>query len=425
MEKELFCKLKKSLSELIQIPSVFSEPIKGAPRGKWVKEGIEYCLTLGKELGFTSVGQSRGVVGWLDVGEGEDFGILAHVDVVPAGEGWSEKPFGGVEKDGKIYGRGALDDKGPLLASMYAVHALLKEGKTPKKRIRVIIGGDEEGLPKSDSIYAINDKSAIDIYRESEVMPEVGFSPDADFPVINAEKGILTLVLTTQATDGISQMNCGERPNIVPNKARATLVNGEEIVASGVSAHGAHPDKGDNAIINLFKKLENLGYQDFKRYRELLSDVFGKGLGIDCEDQESGKLTLNLGIVEKKEDKFYFTINIRYPVTVKEEEVINKIKKVWKGEIIKESGALPLFVSKDDELVQKLLESYVEITGESAEPLAIGGGTYAREIPHGVAFGALFPGQVDNMHAPNEYIELELLEKTFEIYKRAIEKLCF
>ncbi len=425
MEKDLFDKLKNSLCELIRIPSVFSSPEKGAPRGRAVKEAISYCIKLGKELGFDGSGERGGVVGWLDVGEGEDFGILAHVDVVPAGEGWSVDPFCGEIIGDRIYGRGALDDKGPLLASMYAIYDLLKEGKTPKKHIRVIIGGDEEGFPKVDSPYAVNDKSAIDIYKESENMPYTGFSPDADFPVINCEKGILTLILSCPVSSNIVKLSGGERPNIVPNKAYAKLNNGKEIYTEGISSHGAHPERGENAIVKLFGELSELGYTEFTYLKELFSDVFGSKFGVNYEDEESGKLTLNLGMAEIKDGKLNLTVNIRYPVTVKENRVIEQIKSVFKGEVKKDSGALPLFVRKDDPLVVSLLESYNEVTGENAEPFSIGGGTYARELPHGVAFGALFPGQTDNMHQPDEYIEFDYLEKTFEIYKKAIEKLCF
>lgn len=425
MESVLFKKLTKSLQELIRIPSRFTVPEDGAPRGKEVKEAIEYCIKLGKELGFTSGNIKDGVVGWLDVGDGEDcFGILAHVDVVPEGENWSVDPYGGEIRDGKIFGRGALDDKGPLICAMYAVYALIKEGKTPKKKIRIIIGGDEEGYPKVNSPFALNDKSAIDVYKESEIMPSSGFSPDADFPVINCEKGILTLTLTCPVPCGIVDIRGGERPNIVPNKASATFLDGEIITAEGKSAHGAMPYNGINAITLLFKKLGNK-ISEFKKLSELFADVYGGGFGIDVEDKESGKLTLNLGVVEVKENKLALTVNVRYPVSFSYEEIINRISAIWKGEITVEDVKAPLYVPETDSLVQILLDSYNSIMGEEAKPLAIGGGTYARELPHGVAFGALFPNQEDKMHAPDEYVELSKLQKTLEIYKKAIERLCF
>lgn len=426
MEKEVFDKLIKSLCELIRIPSRFTVPEAGAPRGKAVKDAIDYCLSLGLELGFTSCGSKDGVVGWLDVGEGkESFGILGHVDVVPEGGGWSVDPYGGEISGGRIYGRGASDDKGPLLCSMYAVSALLKEGKVPKKRIRVIIGGDEEGFPKVQATYALNDKDAMDIYKENEDIPESGFSPDADFPVINCEKGILTLLLTCPIPNEIENIKGGERPNIVPNSASATLSSGEVITAEGKSVHGSMPYNGVNAVTKLFQKLESKGIQEFSLFRQLFEDVYGKGFEIDFEDEVSGKLTLNLGIVEIKDDKLVLTVNIRYPVSFSDKEIVNKISKIWNGEVIVCDHKAPLYVPEDDPLVQALLDSYNSVTGKNAKPLAIGGGTYARELAHGVAFGASFPEQDDVAHMPDEYVSFENLEKTFEIYKKAIEKLCF
>ena len=432
METTLFEKLKQSLIDFIKIPSVRSAPVDGAPCGIECKRALDYALDLGMALGFETSKNLDGLVGYLDLGKSEDtFGILAHVDVVPAGEGWTKDPFGGEIVDGKIYGRGSMDDKGPIVIIMYAIHELLKNGYTPKKRIRVILGADEEtgGNPTRTAW------ESIDKYLEYEKMPDIGISPDADFPVINAEKGILNVKLSIKAPDNVIDAHGGTASNIVPNKATMILSDdkgvddvtldvektdtGIKVTAYGKSAHGAKPYDGDNAII----KLLSYGLDD-ERF-DCLMNVHGIGLGINLFDDESGRLTVNVGTMEKVDDQLVFVLNIRYPVSVKSEEVVQKIKAKWQGtvEIIKDT--LPLYVPRDHYLVKTLLDSYNKVTGDNAEPIAIGGGTYARALPCGVGFGIMFPGDVDTMHAPDEYISFENIKKAFDIYYDAIKALCF
>ena len=433
MEKAYFEKLKNSLCEFIRIPSVRGEAIDGAPCGRECNEALNYALDLGLKLGFKKAQNLDGLVGYVEVGEGEEtFGILGHVDVVPAGDGWTKDPFGGVIEDDKIYGRGAMDDKGPIVIITYVINKLLEEGRVPKKRIRIILGADEEtgGNP------TVTSWESMDRYLLTEKMPDIGISPDADFPVINAEKGILNLRLTTTAPDSILDICGGTVSNVVPNKAIAVIKDyngvidrellaekcdtGIKISAFGKNAHGAKPYDGDNAITKLLTKL----FKTDERFN-MLVDVFGEGLGIDVSDDISGKLTVNVGTIKKVGNELEFVLNIRYPVSVKSEDVVQKIKAKWQGkvEVIKDS--LPLYVARDHYLVKTLLDSYNKVTGESAEPIAIGGGTYARALPLGVAFGIMFPGDEDTMHAPDEYITFENIEKAFEIYYEAIKSICF
>lgn len=424
MKKELLNELVKSLQEYIRIPSKFTTPEKGAPRGKYVKQSLEYALSLGKKLGFTDGEVIDGVVCWLEVGESEqDFAILCHADVVPEGNGWSVDAYGGEIIDGKVYGRGAIDDKGPTLCAMYAIYDLLKEGKKPTKKIRFIIGGDEEGYPKVNSPYAINDMDSIEIYKKYRPMPDIGFSPDADFPVIYAEKGILHLELSCKADEHIKEFFGGERANIVPNYA-SCVCGGKKIESAGISAHGSTPENGKNAIVGLLSKLAK-NYDFESRLYEYFKYTDGKGLNIDCKDEQSGALTMNIGVVRQENDILHFTVDIRYPVTKDKDEIINKIKSIWIGDVSVVMQKDPLYVPKDDILVKTLLESYQAITGDNSEPIAIGGGTYARDLKKGVGFGAYFPGEEEKAHMVDEYVKIENLEKVFEIYKLAIEKLCF
>ena len=432
MEKANFEKLKQSLVDFIKIPSVRGEKVEGAVCGIECKEALDYALDLGMQLGFEKSKSIDGLVGYLDLGAGDEtFGILGHVDVVPAGEGWTKAPFGGEIVDGKIYGRGAMDDKGPIVIILYAIHELLKNGYTPKKRIRIILGADEEtgGNPTRCAW------ESIEKYLETEKMPDIGISPDADFPVINAEKGILNIRLTMPAPQGVIDARGGVASNTVPNKAEITLqdyhinIDGLECVkadtgvvvtAKGRSAHGAKPHDGDNAIVKLLTKL----YPQNEQFASLIS-VYGEGLDIDTSDEVSGRLTVNVGTMEKVGDNLVFVLNIRYPVSVKSEDIVNKLKSTWLGtvEVIKDT--LPLYVPRDHYLVKTLLDSYNKVTGEMAEPIAIGGGTYARALPCGVAFGIMFPDDVDTMHAPDEFISFTNIKKAYEIYYEAIKRLCF
>lgn len=424
MKNEIIGQITKSLQKLVRIPSKFSTPKKGAPRGKYIKKALHTCVRIGKKIGFSEGGVIDGMVAWLDVGEGEEeFAVLCHVDVVPEGDGWSKKPYSGEILDGRIYGRGTADDKGPMVCAMYAISSLIKEGKTPTKKIRFIIGGDEEGFPKTDNPFALNDIDSIDVYKKRRPLPKIGFSPDAEFPVIYAEKGILHLELSIETNGDITNLNGGERANVVPNFASAEI-SGERVCAKGISAHGSTPEKGKNAIIELLNIAS--AKSDFaKKLYRLFAFTDGSGLGIDCKDIESGALSMNVGVVRTVNDNFVFTLDIRYPVTRKKDEIIQQIKSVWQGELKEIRHEKPLFVPKEDSLIKNLLESYQEVTGDKSEPIAIGGGTYARKLEKGVAFGALFPSQEDRMHMADEYVSIENIEKTYLIYKKAIEKLCF
>ena len=433
MDNTVFEKLKNSLCEFIRIPSVRGEAVDGAPCGAECNRALDYALNLGLSLGFQKAKNLDGLVGYLDVGKGEEcFGILGHVDVVPEGDGWTKEPFGGQVVGDRIYGRGAMDDKGPIVIIMYAIHKLLQEGLVPKKRIRLILGADEEtgGNP------TVTSWESMDRYLLSEKMPDIGISPDADFPVINAEKGIMNVRLSTKSPHSILYAQGGTATNIVPNYAEVVVTpehfvkvegltidksdTGIKISAKGRSAHGAKPYDGDNAIVKLLTTL----FPENEQF-SALADVYGKGLGIDTSDEESGRLTVNVGTVEKIDDNLVFVLNIRYPVSVKSEDVVKKIKQNWQGEVELVKDSKPLYVPRNHYLVKTLLDSYNLVTGGYAEPIAIGGGTYARALPLGVAFGIMFPGDVDTMHAPDEFISFANIEKAFDIYYEAIKRLCF
>ncbi len=422
-----------SLQNLLKINSVEDEPATLAPFGIGVRQALDYAIQLMQKLGLR-VKDGDGYYAWGEVGEGELFGILAHLDVVPEGDGWTYPPYGGEVHNGAIYGRGALDNKGPIIAVLYALNKLLDEGLIPKKRIRVILGCDEE-----------SGWLCMDRYQQVEEMPVTGFSPDADFPVINAEKGIVNYNITLKVNSNIVDFAGGHRANMVPDYAivkikganKELIVQAEQadmaveqedgltiIIAKGKSAHGAHPYLGDNAICKLFQLL-GYHYKEFGTLYKQFSQFDGAGLDLQLADIESGALTLNLGKAFLYEGLLNLSVNIRHPISFTKEYILEKLRATVAGDVQEEFYHLPLFVPKDNPLVVGLLKAYNDVTGEDAEPISIGGGTYARVLPLGVAFGPGLPGVPDTIHQADEHIDIDHFRLLTRVYYQAIKNLCF
>lgn len=422
--------LLKDTLELLSFDGEEGKPAPGAPFGEGNRQCLDWFLNKANSFGF-STKNLEGYCGVADVGDGEAFGILGHLDTVPVGDGWTHKPYGEIDGD-MIYGRGIVDDRGPMLACLYAVKSLLDEGLTPKKRIRFIVGCNEETGWK-----------CIKYYNTVEKMPDTGFSPDADFPVINCEKGIATITFE-KSYSGNVEIFGGTRPNVVPNVCTARIPDTADnlaiieksdleyevadgrivVTAHGKSAHAATPALGDNAIVKMLKVLSEIDV-DFKKIYTAFKTSDGKGAGLDLCDDVSGALTVNLGMISSHE-KLTFTINIRYPVTVKKSTIVDILDKCLYDFIIAHSEFQePLFVDKDDDLVKTLLATYNDVTGENLEAVAIGGGTYARALNHGVAFGPEFPGVPSSIHMPDERTPISTYMKVFKIYREAIKRLCF
>lgn len=444
---------------LLKIKSVLDEENQTdtAPFGVGVKEALEYMLNLGEKDGFT-VKNVDHVAGHIEMGEGEELlGILCHVDVVPEGDGWSSDPYGAEIRDGKIFARGAIDDKGPTMAAYYAMKVIKELGLSLNKRVRMIIGTDEE-----------SNWRCVNHYFEVEEMPTVGFAPDADFPIINAEKGIWDFAIVQapenqveQAAVNVVEFSSGRRMNMVPDYAVAkvetekaaevteayeqflqkhSLTGKAEISHTmvileleGVSAHGMEPNNGVNAGLYLGSFLADLDLDShattyFTFIRDyLFGDSRGNKLGVAYQDEITGELTLNAGklrYAKPADSSVGFTM--RYPVTYdweqgKETLTANVAKLQLQLESF--SNSAPHHVDKDSFLIQTLQKVYEEATGEKAELLSIGGGTYARSLKEGVAFGPLFPGREDIAHQKDEYMEIEDLLKAAAIYAQAIYEL--
>lgn len=422
---DMFDEALRALKKLVAIDSVQAPPCADSPFGEGVAKCLRAVADDAKNRGF-NVGLGDGYYVWAETGSGALFGVLGHLDTVPLGGGWHADPLGEI-KDGVFYGRGVLDDKGPMTLAFYAVLSLLEEGRKPKRRIRFIWGGNEESGWK-----------CIERYLQREEIPEEGISPDADFPVINCEKGVAHVRLTFAKPEEVVSIRGGERVNVVMPECRAKAYGehkcelaesvsdgATELVAHGAAAHGSTPFEGVNAGWKMLKTLADFS-PECGRLAALLCDHDGAGLGIKCRDEKSGALTCNMGIIDTDTKNIIVELDIRHPVDVPREDILNRLKAV-EGVKSVELTAFhdPLYVSPDDELVRALSDAYNACTGESAKPIAIGGATYARALPKAVAFGPVFPGEKSTIHMPDERQSLEKLRKIYDIYRASFERLLF
>ncbi len=400
------------LTKLIKIPSVEGEPEPNMPFGKNVNDALVLALDQLEKLGYKTANMD-GYCGYGTIGEGEKFDILMHLDVVPEGKGWLHDPYGGEFVDGKIYGRGALDDKGPVASVLYAIDRLITEGRTPKKQIRIILGCNEE-----------TGWRCMDHFMETEEFAPMGISPDGDFPVINCEKGIAHYVVTFPLPKTVANIVGGDRVNMVPDYAEITFADGKTMSAKGKSAHGSQPQLGENAILKILSALKDSA-PELYNFGQKLSSPFGQNIGLNMMDAESGNLTINLGTVKTDGDNVLFELDVRYPATQKVDTVTDILRQNCGGEIEIVYSHKPLYLAPDNELVKTLLNAYNKVTGENSKPIAIGGGTYARCLKLGCAFGPVFPDDEDCIHQPNEYIRLDSFVKMSDIYYEAFKNLLF
>jgi predicted dipeptidase len=435
--REMYKKdLLDDLKSLISIPSVLDALDDQFPFGKNINRALEKMLEICERLGFKTYYNEY--YGYAEVGIGEELiGVLGHLDVVPAGDlkQWDTNPFEGVIKDGKLYGRGAQDDKGPILAAMYGVKALVDEGIVLNKKIRFIFGLDEENLWRS-----------IDQYLENEEQPDYGFTPDSVFPMINAEKGLLQAKIICDEKSPIDLV-AGNAFNAVPEQATYTGEAKEALVevlesldyayeftedgieVIGIGSHASKPSEGINAITRLVEALSLIGYES--KSIQLINQVFnkkinGEGIINDCFDEVSGPLTVNLGKVEMNDFHQMIGLDIRIPVTFEKDIVVARLKEKVEpyGFSYHEYDYLEsIHIPKDHFMVEKLRKVFEDTTGLDSTPLSSGGATYARAIDNCLAYGALFPGDEKVEHKANEYIKIENLYKCVDIYSKTIESL--
>lgn len=441
--------LLQTLQESIRIPSVRETDASGAPYGAKIRQCLHHTLDAAEKLGF-SVSNMNDQVGWCEYGSGAEMvAVLGHLDVVPAGDGWCGNPFSGDIQDGKIYGRGSVDDKGPAIAALYALNALKESGLKLHRRIRILFGTNEE-TGAADMKYYL---------AHGGELPKMGFTPDGEYPVINGEKGIVNVTYQhSWRQDGpmyLTLLRGGEAPNVVPASAVAELKcssetaeqlcvglpdkvsctqipGGVRLEARGVSAHGSTPEEGENAIGRLLLALGALlpagETGDALRFlgEKIGMETDGSALGIALHDDVSGGLTLNLGTIQGDETGVRLCMNYRYPVTKQLEDCAPILQKAFESagfttaeQVHKKS----LYIPESSTLVQTLLGVYSQMTGLPAKPKSIGGGTYAKSLPNIVAFGPIFPGDEVREHKPDEFIEIEQLMKNAQIIAQAMYQL--
>jgi succinyl-diaminopimelate desuccinylase len=382
-------------------------------------------------MGFTTRSIDN-MAGFVEFGKGKKMvAALGHLDVVPPGDGWTGDPFIPVVTEARIVARGAIDDKGPVIACLFAMKALRAAGYEPPARIRLIVGLDEE-----------SGSSCMARYTRTEELPAAGFTPDASFPAIYAEKGILHLVFRMEEPVVLHcpggpvalQVCGGDRANVVPSRCSVNVTMGTETALSqvfaGVPAHGSTPDQGANAIAPAMDAVAKwLASQELSHpfvdffNRRIGRETDGHSLGIACTDEPSGALTFNAGVVEMDEDRTELVADIRYPVTADREDLLAKMRAVaapYGISVAVQSSQQPLHLDPASPTVATLTRIYREVTGRTEKPLSIGGGTYARSMPNIVAYGPGVEGEPEMAHKADEYMTLERLETCVRIYARAL-----
>ncbi len=448
-----------AVSRLVGVKSVREEPQPGAPFGPGPRAALDEAVKLCAELGF----ESRNYDNYVGIADLNDkptqLHILGHLDVVGEGTGWNTEPYTCVEKDGMLYGRGVSDDKGPVVAALFAMKAVRDMGIPVSKNVRLIMGTDEES-GSEDIAY----------YYSKEPFAPMAFTPDADFPVINIEKGHYHPDFGSQwemdtALPQVSTMTGGFRVNVVPPEAKAHIAGmtageirpllapveaksgakftltdesaGVTIHCLGKNAHAAMPEGGINAIQALLEVLAALPLADCASTRAIramqklfpFGDTRGKGLGIAQSDPESGELTLNLALMTLTETGFTAKFDSRVPICATRENCARVCEESLAAHGIRVTGAGEMtathVVEADSPLVRTLLDCYSAVTGVAdPKPIAIGGGTYVHDIPGGVAFGCDFPGFDPKMHSANEQASVENLLKSARIFALTIAELC-
>ena len=434
------------LQENLRIPSVQGPAEPGKPYGSAVRESLDHVLAAAEKLGFSTVNMD-GQLGWCEYGEGEEMvAVLGHLDVVPAGDGWSFDPWGGEIRDGRIFGRGTMDDKGPSIAALFALAALRESGLPIRRRIRLIFGCNEESGSGDMKYY---------LAHGGEI-PVMGFTPDGEYPVINGVKGIINVTYGREL-DQIGELKLlsihgGTAPNVVPASASAKLACPRELAeriarlsapklrytvteqglfveSEGVNAHGSTPELGENALGRLVLALDTLPLEGQTAQaihflaQTLGMETDGASAGIALSDDVSGKLTLNWGTLDVENGKLLMKINYRYPVTKRCDDCAPILDEKFAAAGFTKEAQLhkeKLYVPEDSSLIRTLMKVYREQTGLEGKPKSIGGGTYAKSLPNIVAFGPIFPGDEIREHKPDEFLELSRLMQNAQIIAAAM-----
>ena len=438
---KIYASMLADASDFLKLESLLSPALPNAPFGKAMRQTLDWFINKAKGYGLNAY-EKDGYYGVVEIGSGTDmFAYACHLDVVGVGTGWTVPAFDLTQKDGFLLGRGIVDNKGPAIAMLHVLKAIKDNGINLKHRVRLIVGCNEE----SGSL-------CLKKYAEVDEVPKFTLVPDADFPTIHSEKGILQVEFSVPVCDTfkskISTLTFGgANTNVIPEVASA-VVNGSNIVVNGVAGHAMAPHKADNAAWKLFKELANLCPCCKNVYSAICNHNASKTLGIDFKDETSGELTMALtkGSFYGSNLKLHF--DIRLPICADKDKVIKKIagglnqnQKEYNnggvGHNTKNSPPLEgcpqggvgykitaykqnLYIDPNSPLVTTLVDIYKKQTGDTnAQSKKIGGGTYARELPNAIAFGATFGGYDTAIHNADEKVSLLHFNKWFDIYYAA------
>ena len=444
---------------LMRIKSVRTSPLPGMPFGEGPAQALQAAASMAKQYGFQVTNYDNYVIA-VDFSPMEPcLDILAHLDVVPGGNGWTvTDPFSPIVQNDLIYGRGSSDDKGPAVAALYAMRAIRELHIPLKKNVRLILGADEE-CGSSDLAY----------YYQHEKEAPMSFSPDADFPVVNVEKGRFTPAFGQTLPDEsllparILSIQAGDKINVVPSNASAILTginvslvlkeaeaitkltqvsfsvsqegNEIKILAEGKAAHASTPEKGNNAATALLQLLcvLPLSEGDSQKAVHLLASLFphctwnGAPLGINMRDEVSGDLTISLNLISLQNGKLLCQCDSRIPVCSNWENTAEvftqKLEKV--GLNVYSNEIMPAHqVPENSVFVQTLLNCYETVTGKPGTCLTMGGLTYVHNLKNGVAFGCALPETDNHMHGANEFASIQCLCDSAKMFALAIQKIC-
>lgn len=436
------------LRKLAEIPSVMGDPQEGCPFGREPARALGTALELCQRYGL----HTRNVdnyVGTADFFDHKDnyLGILCHMDVVPEGIGWTFPPFAITEQDGRLYGRGAIDDKGPAVAALYALRAVKELGIPLEKNVRLILGTNEE-----------NGSGDLEYYTKIEQLPPLLVTPDGSYPIINIEKGMLRISLRAKINvpkEGmiIRSIISDGAVNAVPFTASAGIdgvdegtfrgaaegldvdisAEGGVFTVTGKGAHASTPESGRNALtalLTIISRLDKAGaYPQIAALAKLFpyGETDGASCGIKCSDDISGETTTVLSVCECDGGNILCRQDIRFPVCESCAGIVQKLKDTAEKHgfsVTADMESEPHHVPADSEFIRTLLDVYEDATGEKGYTVAIGGGTYVHDTAGGVAFGAEFPGDENNMHGTDEFIRTDALLMNAKIYAEAIIRLC-
>lgn len=424
------------LKGLVDIPSISSDKEN-------VDQALDYVLALAKGMGFEAVSVLGHQVGLIEIGQGEEtIGILSHVDVVPPEnpESWLSPPFAMEEREGSLWGRGTMDDKGAIIACLYAMKCVAGSGEPLEKRVQMILGTQEE-VEWSDMAQ----------YVKNYPLPDYGFTPDGEFPLCNIEKGCMDVELqfdlgSESSRDGwyIKALEAGQAVNAVPGSCSCRMTRYEEgremesrtLTAGGKTVHSCQPEKGENAIFRMAELVTETEHEDNQlcriliMLREKFASLYGKELDLYSKSEmyEGEFVHRNVfapTLVRTKENRLSVNINVRFAYGTSEDEIIAAFSHLAEdyGGKSKVVSSLPaVYVSKERPFMKAFGEAYEEGSGRKHEFVLAYGGSYAKAMPNIVSWGPIFPGDEDTCHEDNEHISVKSLLDNAKVFAIALNK---